>query len=297
MKPTLLGFCLISLFQILAYGANAQCGVFTYNSSTLNLISSSGGNCTYTFSANFNISGGNPSLQFAYRCGTSGSFTDLNCEGGFNIGVNSRTSTNFICPCNQIAYGQYSGWSSTKCSGNNCGGSNSTINLAIDLKEFSIVSTERNDCYFWSIEDPQLNSLFVIETGNNETEFNPIKQILTKTNLDLKYSYKECLPKTNHSFARLKIIKPDGLILYSNILKLKNSSNMKVIAYRINNYVKVLGVEEVINAKYELFDVYGRMIRKDQLQNGSIESQQEPGIYFLKISGENLKPTTVKFVY
>ncbi len=295
MKPTLLGFCLISLFQMLAYGANAQCGVFTYNSSSLNFKYSIGDTCTYTFTVNGTETGGSPSLRFLYRCGTSGIFKNLNCVG-LNPGSISITSTNFSCPCNQIAYAQYSTWTNSgSCGGKQC--EESSINLAISLKEFSVISTERNDCYSWSIEDPQLNSLFVLETGNNETAFNPIKQILTKTNLDLKYSYNECLPKTNHSFARLKIIKPDGLILYSNILKLKNPSNTKVIAYRINNYIKVLGVEEVINAKYELIDVYGRMIRKDQLQNGSIESLQEPGIYFLKISGENLKPTTVKFVY
>lgn len=255
----------------------AQCTI-SFGSTALNLISSSGGNCTYTYSVDVNVTSGNPSVRLSYRCGSTGVFTDLNCIAP-GPGMQTLTSTNFTCPCGVIAYGQHGGFTSANCGGQNCT-INQTINLTTDKRSFIAINHGTNICYSGSIDASnslKLMADFEIEKSMDGVSFYSV--------YNFKQMYSEkfniCLPKDKFSFARLRSIIPGQGNVYSKVIRTATDSPIFAYMQRSN---KVLIVPDIQNyLRFEIFNVYGNLIKAGALSTNSIYFDQPTSIYYLKL--------------
>ncbi len=145
-----------------------------------------------------------------------------------------------------------------------------TINtpLAIDLNSFEVSTENCNTTLTWEIEDEDAFSHFVVEKGNNGSQFSPIGELgLTTAST---YSFEDP-SATGRAYYRLKLVNLDGTYEYTNTLITSNDCNegawnIKLYPNPVTTNTDLINLDfysAVTTANISILDNLGRTIYSD----------------------------------
>ena len=185
-------------------------------------------------------------------------------------------------------------------------GSTSSINvLPIQLLSFHALANGGVVETRWVTSTEINNDFFTIERSYDALNFEEIGRVDGAGNSTIErfYSFADDAPLAGISYYRLKQTDFDGVVSYSEIraVQFDSDSNFKLIsAYHSDNGLKLTYRSEVELLSVEIFDLLGKRIYTDKIENASGQSFIEPslarGIYLLRLSN-GLDAETVKFFY
>jgi hypothetical protein len=162
--------------------------------------------------------------------------------------------------------------------------------LPVNLLNFTAAKCNAGVCLLWITENEQDFSHYVIEKSNDGINFVSINSVPAKnSNSRNSYNATDINPSNRVNFYRLKMISLNGIIKYSDIIKV-NSGNPKLVSLLpnpANDFVVIKGAEDYKTLR--IIDITGK-IQLQQIIKTSIEnintSNLAAGVYFVQLIGD-----------
>jgi hypothetical protein len=283
----------------------AQAACITINSTTFQVVSSSGTNCTKKIVVNYTRnSGGNKWLIIRYRCGTTGTFTQIACldVSGANGTSGVAVSGDFTCPCSQSVFAELVATTGNNCGGSECFNSGEFIvpppvgnPLPINLSSFDGTNQAKAITLNWVAESEKSFKGYQIERSVNGKDFAEQTFIQSQSNganisgAVLKYSWTDAQPANGTNYYRLKMIDIDGTYEYSKVVIVKHeglTGDVNIYPNPSKGTISITGLESDINgAVYSIFDMTGKLVTQNTVpSNGNISlGNMQNGYYIIHV--------------
>lgn len=220
------------------------------------------------------------------------------CNGvmlpGFPVCIDARFDGTYYSPditCNNLSSLNIS---ITPHTGNDCGGTvcGPTVYsqgggvLPVTLTGFTAVNNNGVANITWQSENERNVKSFLVEAGDNGTDFYSIKTVAAK-NTDGRNQYSvtdNIFTMTGKKYYRLKIIDLDGTFSYSNVVQLagKTSTSVSVYPNPAVDHVNIFGIEK--NTTVLITDATGVAVKKVVVGSPNMPidiSTLKPGVYFV----------------
>jgi uncharacterized repeat protein (TIGR03803 family) len=164
---------------------------------------------------------------------------------------------------------------------------NSFATLPVRLLSFAAVQCSNNICLSWSVENEERFERYEVEKMISANTFSKIAETPSQGATGLRnYSTVDRQPINGDNFYRLKMIDIDGTFRYSNVVRVKMNSPIKISMQPnpASNVVVVSGVEGYQQIK--LLDMFGK-VHLQQLIRQPIEqldiSKLARGMYIVQL--------------
>ncbi|HNR08356.1 MAG TPA: T9SS type A sorting domain-containing protein [Saprospiraceae bacterium] len=283
--------CTVALWGISFIAGYSQCKQIFYSAVSLDLISSSGGNNTYTITATFTLNNGNASVKPYYTPGGGAEVALADCWNFPTPSTQTYTSSQFTVPSNATVSLRFIAHANPNCGGTTCEILPAGSQLALDLTQFKISDVVRERaCFNWHVELQEPNTLFHLERSMDGKHFSTFAT-LTFNEISLQGS--EASYCANHlgveNYYRLKAVSNEGLTLFSPIRYLNiQTSRVDIQFSPLSRQIRLSGgVDEVFSKPLSVINAYGQVVFQEYIKSDRTGLPELPkGIYFVRIEKE-----------
>lgn len=179
-----------------------------------------------------------------------------------------------------------------------------TTALPVELTEFKAKTINNTKISLdWSTASAVHFDKYVVERSADGKDFTRLGEVKNKTNGQATYSFQDDKPLVGTNYYRLKLVDTNGDFTYSKIesANIEANKNWKVYPTTLSKNTPLsielpLGIEQ---AKMQLFDVSGRLIKEINVSNRADMSVSElnSGVYIYQISAGRDRASGKVFVF
>ncbi len=282
---------------------HSQCNSVSINVNnfTIEKTGDNGTTCTYQINVTAQSNNGNPSVRPFSRCG-NGSLTEITnvCWTFPNKGVFYDFTASFTCGCGVDVNVQLVTFSSSNCGGNECASVGTSVILAIDLTNFKILESARDQvCFKWEI-DPSENNFFQLEKSMDGKSFVPMVAMAEADYVIQGTSATYCMDRPGAGvYFRLKATNNEGHSRYSPIRFLNAKySGMDIRYHPVQRFIHLIGVAIELKPTFlSVINSCGQMVYRENVKSdGMILPDLPKGIYFVRVE-QDRESFVKKIVY
>lgn len=169
---------------------------------------------------------------------------------------------------------------------------NGASTLPVTLLKFNAARADNKVLLNWITTGNSVSKWFDIERNSGTGDFETIGRVNCMLGAgNYKYDFVDLFPIKGASFYRLRMTDLDGTISYSRTISINNENLESELRVYPNPFTDKLTLESKESGfiRYEILDIYGRVMNNGSLEANSImdvvfDQKFKPGIYFLRLN-------------